>query len=464
MFDFGLVGLGVMGRNFILNVASNGYSSIGLSSKDEAIELLKNEGKDYEVDGTKSDEEFIKKLKRPRKIMLLVPAGAPVDSVIERFLPYLEDGDILIDGGNSHYDDTDRRFKYLKDKNINFIGTGVSGGSRGARFGSSIMPGGDKICYQNLKPIFEAASAKINGDPCVAYLGNTSSGHYVKMIHNGIEYAIMQLISEKYHILKYGLKKSNKEIHEVFKSWNGGVLESYLIEITRDIFKAYDKESGNDLIDMILDKAKQKGTGKWTSQSAMDFGVSIPTIDSSVSMRIISSFKTLREKGENIFGKNEIIDNDINTNDLEKSLIFSFIVSFAQGLSQLKVASDEKSYNLNFEEICKIWRGGCIIRAKLLENFMKAFNKNNDLTNLLFDEDISSIINDTVNAARRVSVYCINNQIPAYSLLASLSYFDAIKSSRLPMNLIQAQRDCFGEHTFERIDKPGTFHYKNWQD
>ena len=464
MFDFGLVGLGVMGRNFILNVASNGYSSIGLSSKDEAIELLKNEGKDYEVDGTKSDEEFIKKLKRPRKIMLLVPAGAPVDSVIERFLPYLEDGDILIDGGNSHYDDTDRRFKYLKDKNINFIGAGVSGGSRGARFGPSIMPGGEKDCYQNLKPIFEAASAKINGDPCVAYLGNTSSGHYVKMIHNGIEYAIMQLISEKYHILKYGLKKSNKEIHEVFKSWNEGVLESYLIEITRDIFKAYDKESGNDLIDMILDKAKQKGTGKWTSQSAMDFGVSIPTIDSSVSMRIISSFKTLREKGENIFGKNEISDNDINTNDLEKSLIFSFIVSFAQGLSQLKVASDEKSYNLNFEEICKIWRGGCIIRAKLLENFMKAFNKNNDLNNLLFDEDISSIINDTVNAARRVSVYCINNQIPAYSLLASLSYFDAIKSSILPMNLIQAQRDCFGEHTFERIDKPGTFHYKNWQD
>ena len=464
MFDFGLVGLGVMGRNFILNVASNGYSSIGLSSKDEAIELLKNEGKDYEVDGTKSDEEFIKKLKRPRKIMLLVPAGAPVDSVIERFLPYLEDGDILIDGGNSHYDDTDRRFKYLKDKNINFIGAGVSGGSRGARFGPSIMPGGEKDCYQNLKPIFEAASAKINGDPCVAYLGNTSSGHYVKMIHNGIEYAIMQLISEKYHILKYGLKKSNKEIHEVFKSWNEGVLESYLIEITRDIFKAYDKESGNDLIDMILDKAKQKGTGKWTSQSAMDFGVSIPTIDSSVSMRIISSFKTLREKGENIFGKNEISDNDINTNDLEKSLIFSFIVSFAQGLSQLKVASDEKSYNLNFEEICKIWRGGCIIRAKLLENFMKAFNKNNDLSNLLFDEDVSSIINDTVNAARRVSVYCINNQIPAYSLLASLSYFDAIKSSRLPMNLIQAQRDCFGEHTFERIDKPGTFHYKHWQD
>mgnify|MGYP001339897210 FL=1 len=463
MFDFGLVGLGVMGRNFILNVASNGYSTIGLSSKDKAIELLKTEGKDYEVDGTKSDEEFIKKLKRPRKIMLLVPAGKPVDSMIQRFLPYLEDGDILIDGGNSHYDDTDRRYLYLKDKNINFIGAGVSGGSKGARFGPSIMPGGDKECYNNLKAIFEATSAKVDGDPCVTYLGNTSSGHYVKMIHNGIEYAIMQLISENYHILKYGLKKSNKEIHEVFERWNEGILESYLIEITRDIFKASDKESGNDLVDMILDKAKQKGTGKWTSQSAMDFGVSIPTIDSSVSMRIISSFKSLREKAESIYGNNKINDLNINTTDLEKSLIFSFIISFAQGLSQLKVASDEKSYNLNYEEICKIWRGGCIIRARLLENFMKAFKKNNDLSNLLFDEDISSIINDTVNAARKVSVYCINNQIPAYSLLASLSYFDAIKSSRLPMNLIQAQRDCFGEHTFERIDKPGTFHFGNWQ-
>ncbi len=463
MFDFGLVGLGVMGRNFILNVASNGYSTIGLSSKDKAIELLKTEGKDYEVDGTKSDEEFIKKLKRPRKIMLLVPAGKPVDSMIQRFLPYLEDGDILIDGGNSHYDDTDRRYLYLKDKNINFIGAGVSGGSKGARFGPSIMPGGDKECYSNLKAIFEATSAKVDGDPCVTYLGNTSSGHYVKMIHNGIEYAIMQLISENYHILKYGLKKSNKEIHEVFERWNEGILESYLIEITRDIFKASDKESGNDLVDMILDKAKQKGTGKWTSQSAMDFGVSIPTIDSSVSMRIISSFKSLREKAESIYGNNKINDLNINTTDLEKSLIFSFIISFAQGLSQLKVASDEKSYNLNYEEICKIWRGGCIIRARLLENFMKAFKKNNDLSNLLFDEDISSIINDTVNAARKVSVYCINNQIPAYSLLASLSYFDAIKSSRLPMNLIQAQRDCFGEHTFERIDKPGTFHFGNWQ-
>ncbi len=464
MFDFGLVGLGVMGRNFILNVASNGYSTIGLSSKDEAIELLKTEGKDYEVDGTKSDEEFIKKLKRPRKIMFLVPAGKPVDSMIERFLPYLEEGDILIDGGNSHYDDTDRRYAYLKDKNIHFIGAGVSGGSKGARFGPSIMPGGDEECYNNLKPIFESASAKINGEPCVSYLGNTSSGHYVKMIHNGIEYAIMQLISENYHILKYGLKKSNDEIYKVFKDWNDGILESYLIEISRDIFKAKDIDTGNYLVDMILDKAKQKGTGKWTSQSAMDFGVSVPTIDSSVSMRIISSFKDLRKKAEKLYLRKEINDNSIDVEDIKKSQIFSFIVSFAQGLSQLKTASYEKSYNLNFFEICKIWRGGCIIRAKLLENFMVAFKSNTQLDNLLFDQDISELVKESIDSARKVSIYCIKNHIPVYSLLASISYFDALKSSKLPMNLIQAQRDCFGEHTFERIDKPGTFHFKNWQD
>lgn len=464
MFDFGLVGLGVMGRNFILNVASNGFSTLGLSSNDDAINLLKSEGDQYKVDGTKSDEDFIKKLSRPRKIMLLVPAGNPVDTVIERFLPFLDEGDIIIDGGNSHYDDTDRRYLYLKDKKIHFIGAGVSGGSKGARFGPSIMPGGDKECYKKIQPIFEAAAAKVNDEPCVSYLGITSSGHYVKMIHNGIEYAIMQLISENYHVLKYGLKKSNDEIHKIFKSWNEGLLESYLVEISRDIFKAKDSETGSDLIDVILDKAKQKGTGKWTSQSAMDFGVSIPTIDSSVSMRIISSFKELRNKGEKVFGNKENDDKSIKVDDVEKSLLFSFIISFAQGLSQLKVASDEKSYNLNFEEICKIWRGGCIIRAKLLENFMKAFERNNELSNLLFDDEISTIIKESVDSARKVSIYCINNQIPAFSLLASISYFDSIKSSRLPMNLIQAQRDCFGEHTFERIDMPGTFHYKNWQN
>ena len=462
-FDFGLVGLGVMGRNFILNVAENGYSSLGLSSKIDSINLLKEEGKNYKVDGTQSDEDFINRLSIPRIIMLLVPAGKPVDSMIDRFLPYLHDGDLIIDGGNSHYDDTDRRFNYLRNKNINFIGTGVSGGSKGARYGPSIMPGGDKHAYEIVRPIFESVAAKIKDEPCVSFLGNTSSGHYVKMIHNGIEYGIMQLISEVYNVLKNSLGKNNEEIYEIFEIWNNGILNSYLIEITRDVFLAKDEESGGYLIDIILDKAKQKGTGKWTSQSAMDFGASIPTIDASVSMRIISSFKDLRIKGKKMYGNNKIKSSNIDVEDLEKSLIFSFIISFSQGLSQLKIASEEKSYNLNYVDICKIWRGGCIIRAELLEDFMQAFKLNPKLENLLFDENISLLVKNSINSSRKVSIYCIENNIPVHALLSSISYFDALKSSRLPMNLVQAQRDCFGEHTFERLDKPGNFHYNSWQ-
>ena len=463
-FDFGLVGLGVMGRNFILNVAENGYSCLGLSSSIESIKILRKEGQDYNVDGTQSVKEFLNYLNRPRKIMLLVPAGEPVDSTIKRFLPYLDDNDLIIDGGNSHYDDTERRYKYLKEKKIRFIGSGVSGGSKGARFGPSIMPGGDKDAYEVIKPIFESVSAKINGEPCVSYLGNTSSGHYVKMIHNGIEYGIMQLISESYHILKNGLRKENIDIYNAFEKWNNGTLNSYLVEITRDIFKVKDKNSDNYLIDLILDKAKQKGTGKWTSQSAMDFGISIPTIDSSVSMRIISSFKETRVKAEKLYSGNKIItsNSSLETDDIEKALIFSFIITFAQGLSQLKIVSEEKSYNLNYEKICKIWRGGCIIRAKLLEDFMQAYKKNSSLENLIFDENISKIIKKTVLSIRKVSIYCIENNIPSHALLSSLSYFDSLKSSMLPMNLIQAQRDYFGEHTYERIDKEGFFH-TDWE-
>ena len=324
------------------------------------------------------------------------------------------------------------------------------------------MPGGDKHAYEIVRPIFESVAAKIKDEPCVSFLGNTSSGHYVKMIHNGIEYGIMQLISEVYNVLKNSLGKNNEEIYEIFKIWNNGILNSYLIEITRDIFLAKDEESGGYLIDNILDKAKQKGTGKWTSQSAMDFGASIPTIDASVSMRIISSFKDLRIKGKKIYGNNKIKSSTIDVEDLEKSLIFSFIISFSQGLSQLKIASEEKSYNLNYVDICKIWRGGCIIRAKLLEDFMQAFKLNPKLENLLFDENISLLVKNSINSSRKVSIYCIENNIPVHALLSSISYFDALKSSRLPMNLVQAQRDCFGEHTFERLDKPGNFHYNSW--
>lgn len=460
-FDFGLVGLGVMGRNFILNVAENGFSSLGLSSKIDSINILKEEGKNYKVDGTQSDEDFIERLSTPRKIMLLVPAGTPVDSMIERFLPFLEKGDLIIDGGNSHFDDTERRFKFLNSKNINFIGAGVSGGSKGARFGPSIMPGGNKNSYEIVRPIFESAAAKVNGSPCVAYIGNSSSGHYVKMIHNGIEYAMMQLISESYDLLKNGLKRKNEEIHDIFYKWNETTLNSYLIEITKDIFSKKDTDTDNHIVDMILDKAKQKGTGKWTSQSAMDLGINVPTIDSSVSMRIISSFKDQRIKAEDFYKKDTTVVSsyEIDVDDIEKSLIFGFMISFAQGMSQLASASKEKSYNLNFSDICKIWRGGCIIRAKMLQDFMDAFDSNPDLENLLFDKNIKSVINSTIDSARKVSVYSIENEIPVSGLLASISYFDSFKSGVLPMNLVQAQRDCFGEHTFERIDKEGSFHF-----
>ena len=464
-FDFGLVGLGVMGRNFILNVAQNGYSSLGLSSKKESIDVLKQEGENFIVDGSTSDEDFVSRLSRPRKIMLLVPAGQPVDSMIDRLLPFLDEGDLIIDGGNSHYNHTERRYDFLRGKNIHFLGTGVSGGSKGARLGPSIMPGGDKTAYEIVRPIFESVAAKIDGDPCVTYLGGTSSGHYVKMIHNGIEYAIMQLISESYNVLKNGLGKNNDEISKVFSSWNEGVLNSYLIEITRDIFKAKDEASDMHLVDLILDKAKQKGTGKWTSQSALDFGVSVPTIDAAVSMRILSSFKENRVEAEKIYGLDRIDSaSSITVKELEKALVFSFLISFAQGLSQLKVVSDDKSYDLNFENVCRIWRGGCIIRANLLGDFMAAFKRNPSLENLLFDENISALVKDAALSARKVSVFCIEKNIPMHALLSSLSYFDALKSSRLPMNLVQAQRDCFGEHTFERIDRPGTFHFKNWQE
>ena len=461
-FDFGLVGLGVMGRNFILNVAENGFSSIGLSSSEEKIKLLKEEGKDFDIDGTQSDKVFIDSLSTPRKIMLLVPAGNPVDSMIDRLLPLLDYGDLIIDGGNSHFSDTERRFKFLESKKINFIGAGVSGGSKGARCGPSIMPGGNKESYLNIKSIFESVAAKVDNVPCVAYLGESSSGHYVKMIHNGIEYAMMQLISESYDLLRRGFKKDNDEIQKIFSKWNDGFLNSYLIEITKDIFSKKDMETDNYMIDVILDKAKQKGTGKWTSQNAMDLGINVPTIDSAVSMRIISSFKDQRIKAENMYKtqNNKTFSINITVGDVEKSLIFGFIVCYAQGLTQLRSASNEKSYNLNYSEICKIWRGGCIIRAKMLQDFMDAFDLNSELENLLLDLNIKKIINSHIESARKVSIYSIENEIPLAGLLSSISYFDSFKCGNLPMNLVQAQRDCFGEHAFERIDKKGTYHFE----
>ncbi|MFY0686355.1 MAG: NADP-dependent phosphogluconate dehydrogenase [Cyclobacteriaceae bacterium] len=457
-YDFGLVGLGVMGRNFILNVADHEFSAFGLDTDEAKVNALREEGEGKNVDGTTSKETFVKKLSTPRKIMLLVPAGGPVDAVINDLLPLLDKGDLIIDGGNSYFPDTDRRFKSLHEKGIHFMGSGVSGGAKGARFGPSIMPGGNKAAWEIIKPVFEATAAKVDGEPCVDFMGNGSAGNYVKMVHNGIEYGLMQLISEVYQVMKEGLGLSNEALHQTFDGWNKGRLQSFLVDITTDIFAKKDDVTGGDLVDMILDKAKQKGTGKWTSQNAMDLGVSIPAIDSAVAMRQLSSQKDTRIEAEKIYGKRSMGDNELSVEDVESALFFAYIVTYSQGMTQLAVASKEYNYELDMERISKIWRGGCIIRAALLEDMRKAYDRNGELKSLLLDSEFSEKVKGAVAGARKVLQYAISKEIPMMSLSSCLNYFDAFKSGRLPLNLIQAQRDHFGSHTYERIDKDGIFH------
>ncbi len=457
-FDFGLVGLGVMGRNFILNVADNDFSAIGLDLDKEKVDSLLTEGEGRVVHATQDKLEFINKLSQPRKIMLLVPAGKPVDGVINDLKPHLSEGDIIIDGGNSFYTDTDRRFVELAKDGIHFFGAGVSGGAKGARKGPSIMPGGDKEAYQHIKPIFEAASAKVNGEPCVAHLGNGSAGNYVKMVHNGIEYGMMQLIAEAYDLMKRGMGLSNAELQDVFETWNRGRLQSFLVEITAEIFAQKDGLTNADLIDVILDKGKQKGTGKWTSQNAMDLGIPIPTIDVSVSMREISSLKSQREEAEAIYGRSGAVDHGLSIDQVEEALYFNFIMAYAQGMQQLIAASEEYGYGLDLEVISKIWRGGCIIRSGLLEKMRKAFNRNAQLSNLLLDEEFANEVKPLVANTVKVVASGLRNGIAVSALSAGLNYFNAFKSGRLPMNLVQAQRDHFGSHTYERVDREGVFH------
>ncbi|MBU3027165.1 NADP-dependent phosphogluconate dehydrogenase [Zobellia galactanivorans] len=462
-YDFGLIGLGVMGRNFILNVADNGFSAFGYDLDQEKVAALKEEGgHEAKVNASTNIKTFVQALKQPRKIMLLVPAGKIVDSVIESLLPHIDRGDIIIDGGNSFFTDTDRREAYLHDKAINFFGAGVSGGAKGARLGPSIMPGGSKSAYQHIKPIFEAVSAKYKGEPCVAYLGPKSSGNYVKMVHNGIEYGLMQLTSEVYDLLKKAGNFSNEEMHDTFSKWNQGRLQSFLVEITSKILEQKD-ELGADkghLVDHILDKAKQKGTGKWTSQNAMDLGIPVPSIDIAVSMREISALKAERTEAEKLYGRPEvaILDKEELAKLTEEALYFSFIITYAQGLHQLADASREYKYDLDIATIAKIWRAGCIIRAGLLADITEAFEADKDLPNLLLSPNFVEKIKGTVTSARTLVAHAAKNGIPMPGLTNSLTYFDAYTSSRLPLNLIQAQRDFFGSHTYERLDQEGIFH------
>ncbi|KAF2508299.1 NADP-dependent phosphogluconate dehydrogenase [Flavobacterium foetidum] len=465
-FDFGIVGLGVMGRNLILNIASHKFAAAGLDLDTEKVNSLKQEANpEHTIEATTDVKHFVELIQRPRAIMLLVPAGKPVDSAIQSLLPHLDQGDIIIDGGNTYFTDTDRRFLELSEKGIHFFGMGISGGEKGARLGPSMMPGGDKKAYERLRPIFEAIAAKVDGEPCVEYLGNGSAGNYVKMVHNGIEYGIMQLISEIYDLMKRGYNLDEDTIQKTFEEWNQTDLKSYLIEITGHILKEKDP-SGVKLINLISDWAKSKGTGKWTSQNAMDLQVPVPTIDAAVVMRDMS-----KSKPERIEASTKLIWNQkqtaVNTDEALKSLkdglFFSILITYAQGLAMLKTASKEYNYELNLETVTKIWRGGCIIRAVILEDFRKAFTANPELPNILLDSNIAAKANQSQKGIRDIIQFAVQNGIPATGLMNSLAYFDAYRSENLPTNLIQAQRDYFGAHTYERIDAPGVFHTQ-WND
>lgn len=462
VFDFGMIGLGVMGRNLLLNMADHGFSVIGFdkdSQKTGSLEAAATPG--TTVKGVGSLEEMVNQLAKPRKLMMLVPAGKPVDDVIESLLPLLEKGDVVIDGGNSHYTDTLRRVNYLHPKGFHFMGMGVSGGEHGARTGPSIMPGGDREAYEHVKPLLEAVSAKVNGEPCTAYMGRDAAGHYVKMVHNGIEYAIMQLISEVYDLLKRGLGLNNDELHEVFKQWNEGELQSYLVEITRDIFLQKDDSTPNRLVDMILDKAGSKGTGKWTSQDAMELPVAIPTIDTAVAFRTLSGVKAERVAAAKLYAP-EVTpitgDKKAIIAQTGEALYTAIIFCYAQGLAMLHDASIELKMDIPLQDVVKAWRGGCIIRSLLLQDFYKAYTSNPQLSNILLDPSLANIVKAKQGSLRNTVLTALQHRIPAGGLMSALAYFDAYTTERMPTNLIQAQRDYFGAHTYQRVDKEGTFH------
>ena len=460
-FDFGMIGLGVMGSNLLLNIADHGFSVIGYDTNPEKTKLLETSAtKDTAVKGVNSLEEMVNALKRPRKLMMLVPAGKPVDSVINDLQPLLQKGDIIIDGGNSHYTDTLRRINELKDMGFHFMGIGISGGEEGARTGPSIMPGGDKEAYKEVEPILKAVAAKVMGEPCVGYLGRDAAGHYVKMVHNGIEYAIMQLISECYDLMDHGLQLSNEELHEVFKAWDSGEMQSYLLEITSVIFDKKDDQTTNYLVDMILDKAEAKGTGKWTSQEAFDLPMPIPNIDTAVMMRNLSSLIDERKEAHQLyhtsFRKIEIEKEQL-IQLLHDALYFATIISYAQGLAMLTSASEELNMDIPLPEVVNVWRGGCIIRSALLGNFKIAY-KNPGLKNLLLDAEIAELLQQKEPAIQKVISLAAGNGYPSAGLMASLNYFNAYRRNHLPTNLIQAQRDFFGAHTYKRIDKERIFH------
>lgn len=461
LFDYGMIGLGTMGRNLVYNMCDHGYAVAGFDKDLSKVETFEKEKGSYKIFGANNLKEFLDALKKPRVILLLVPSGPIVDSVIGELKPFISEKDLLMDCGNSHFTDTDRRIAQLEKDNIHFMGVGISGGESGARYGPSIMPGGAKEAYERVAEMLEAVSAKVNNEPCVTYIGQGSAGHYVKMVHNGIEYALMQLIAESYQMLKELAGLNNDELHDVFSKWNEGPLQSYLIEITAAIFAQKDDLTSNYLIDMILDKAHQKGTGMWMSQNAMDLQVPVSAIDAAVSARDLSAYKDERTAASlKLKGPATALVKDTNSfvKSLEQALYFSMITAYAQGISLLLQASKAYEYELKPDEVVKIWRGGCIIRASVLENIMSAFQRDPALVNLMVDKEISEKLAVAQTAAREVVKIATGSGIPIPCLMTSLAYFDGYRTGWLPSNLLQGQRDFFGAHTYQRIDRKGDFH------
>ena len=461
--EFGVIGMGVMGKNLALNVESKGFSvSVYNRNRIKTDELLIEE-KERNIVGTYSIESFVNSLELPRKILIMIKAGKPVDDTIEELIPYISKGDILIDGGNSFFVDTMRRSKQLEALGFKFIGTGVSGGEEGALKGPSIMPGGEIEAYKIVEPIFTAIAAKVDGEPCCTYIGANGSGHYVKMVHNGIEYADMQLICEAYAILKGVLGLSNDQLHDVFTKWNSGELDSYLMDITSDIFAQKDNETGEYMVDIILDRAGQKGTGKWTSQSALDLAVPIPTITEAVFARCISALKDERVLASNILkGPDAKFKGDINEfiESVRRALYASKICSYAQGFALMRSAAVEYNWELEYGKIAKIFRGGCIIRAQFLNKINEAYENDINIKNLMLDSYFADILNNYQRDLRYVISTAINLGVPLPGFSSALMYYDSYRSANLPANLLQAQRDYFGAHTFERRDKEGIFHHE----
>lgn len=468
--QIGVVGMAVMGRNIALNIESRGYSVSIYNRTTSRTEEVIAENADKHLVPTYSIEEFVESLEKPRRILLMVQAGRGTDATIESLLPHLDQGDILIDGGNTNYQDTMRRSEMLADSGINFLGTGVSGGEEGALLGPSIMPGGQKDAYDLVAPIFEKISAKAeDGAPCVTYIGPNGAGHYVKMVHNGIEYGDMQLIAESYHILKDLLGYSSEEIGKIFEEWNQGELDSYLMEISAQILQTKDPSTGEPLVEKIMDRAGNKGTGKWTSESALDLGEPLTLITESVFARYISAQKDQRVAASEVI---PAVEKTIDLSEDEKAelvekirqtLYFSKIMSYAQGWSQLKAASQEFDWDLPYGEIAKIFRAGCIIRAKFLQNITDAYEKNPQLENLILDDYFLEIATKNQQAVRDVLGFATQQGIPVPTISAAIAYYDSYRSAVLPANLIQAQRDYFGAHTYERVDQPGVFHFR-WNE